>query len=144
MLSQMRPMQALKVFLLCAVFSSGICDDLTNLAQGNPEIAQEPIASLDIATTSYETAFIKMLVALILILLLLMIGVFVYKKFAGARLQQSNHTRNIKILEKRAISPKTILYLVEIGGKKLLLGESQLELRHLSSLDWIDVEKKGL
>ena len=66
-------MQALKVFLLCAVFSSGICDDLTNLAQGNPEIAQEPIASLDIAATSYETAFIKMLVALILILLLLMI-----------------------------------------------------------------------
>lgn len=37
-----------------------------------------------------------------------------------------------------------MLYLVEVGGKKMLIGESQLELRSLSSLDWIEPEKKGL
>ena len=69
---------------------------------------------------------------------------FLFKKFSSQRMTQSNHFRSIKILEKRAISPKSMLYLVEIGGKKILLAESQLEIRNVSNLEWIEIEKKGL
>ena len=51
------------------------------------------------------------------------------------RLTQANLTKNIKILEKRAISPKSLLYIVEIDGKKILISESNLEVRKIKEID---------
>ena len=42
--------------------------------------------------------------------------------------------RSINILEKRALSPKSILYIVEIGSKKVLISESQVEVRTLTTI----------
>lgn len=138
-------------FLLSCLFTLGALigySDQTEQTQGHTadvfeELSTSP-AQLDLATTSYETAFIRMLFVLVGIISFAGLAVILLKKYAATRMQQSNHCRNIKVLEKRAISPKTILYLVEIGGKKMLLGESQLELRNLSHLEWIESEKKGL
>jgi len=44
--------------------------------------------------------------------------------------------RAIKILEKRALSPKSMLYLIEVGGKPFVISESQLEVRLVQTLDW--------
>lgn len=141
-------MKALKLLFLLFVSLTGFSQDLDPSRETTPDFMQElslnQNPSLDLATTSYETAFIRMLFVLIGLLIITCLGVYLFKRYATTRLQQSNHTRNIKILEKRAISPKSMLYLIEIGGKKILLGESQLELRHLSGLDWIESEKKGL
>ena len=99
---------------------------------------------MDTTTQTYEKAFLKMILILICILAVV-IGVFIlFKKFSGTRMQMSNHTRSIKILEKRAISPKSMLYLVEIGGQKLLLAESQLEIRNVSNLDWLENTQQGV
>lgn len=108
-----------------------------------PDYSQEP-PQLDTTTKTYESAFIKMILSLIGILIFVFIVFFLFKKFASSRIKQSNHFRTIKLLEKRAISPKSMLYLVEIGGKKILLAESQLEIRNVSNLEWIESEKKGL
>jgi flagellar biogenesis protein FliO len=43
--------------------------------------------------------------------------------------------RSINILEKRALSPKSILYIVEIGNKKILIAESQVEVRALTTYE---------
>jgi flagellar protein FliO/FliZ len=142
-------MKALKILLTLFTPLLSLCGDELAVRQNSPDFSEElclnePTSSLDLAATSYETAFLRMLFVLIGLLIVLCLGVFLFKKYASARLQQSNHTRNIKILEKRAISPKSMLYLIEVGGKTMLIGESQLELRQLSSLEWIESEKKGL
>jgi len=110
------------------------------------ESEKEPIDLSELQSTqaSYESAIYKIVFVLLTLILLSALAFYLFKKFASSRMQQANHFRNIKILEKRAISPKSMLYLVEVGGKKMLIGESQLELRSLSSLDWIEPEKKGL
>lgn len=98
----------------------------------------------ELKAPSYEGTFIKMLLVIVILLALAALVLYLMKTFTSTRLKQENHFKNIKILEKRAISPKSILYLIEIGGKKILIGESQLELRELSHLPWIEIEKKNL
>ncbi|MEI8301565.1 MAG: flagellar biosynthetic protein FliO [Chlamydiota bacterium] len=105
---------------------------------------EQEAPELTSATSSYESAFLKMILVLVGILVFVFIVFFLFKKFSSSRMQQSNHTRTIKILEKRAISPKSMLYLIEIGGQKILIAESQLEIRPISNLDWIENENKGL
>ena len=100
--------------------------------------------SVDIKTPSYEFAFIKMLLALIAILGFAALAFYLFRKLSHTQLQQGNQAKNIKILEKRAISTKSVLYLIEVGGKKMLVGESQFELRQISPLEWIESEKKGV
>ena len=142
---------------LCTLFLIGHEKDLEALVAIENHIAQQkttlpspssledsPPHDLQAATTSYETAFFKMLFVLAAILIVVALLFFVLKKLSSSRMQQSNHFRSIKILEKRAISPKSMLYLIEIGGKKLLLAESQLEIRPISTLDWIENTTKGL
>jgi flagellar biogenesis protein FliO len=142
-------MKTLKILLTICIPLLSLYADAPAVKLNSPDFSEElclseSTTSLDLATTSYETAFLRMLFVLIGLLIVLCLGVFLFKKYASSRLQQSNHTRNIKILEKRVISPKSMLYLIEVGGKTMLIGESQLELRHLSALEWIESEKKGL
>ena len=108
-----------------------------------PPMEQAP-PELHDATMTYESAFMKMIFVLIGILVFIFIVFFIFKKFSSTRMKQSNHLRTIKILEKRAISPKSMLYLIEIGGQKILIAESQLEIRPISNLDWIENDNQGL
>lgn len=110
----------------------------------SPMPMEETVPELNAATSTYEAAFLKMVLVLIGILAFIFIVFFIFKRFAATRIKQSNHSRTIKILEKRAISPKSMLYLIEIGGQKMLIAESQLEIRPISNLDWIENENKGL
>ena len=45
------------------------------------------------------------------------------KRLLNTRMEQMNADSQIKIIEKRHLSPKSILYLVELQGKGYLLGE---------------------
>lgn len=132
----------MKKFLLGLVFILNFSGSL--FAEEGIDINQSAAPKLEMATTSYETAFIKMIVVLIGLIALALLAFYLFKKISSSNMVQSNHYKNIKILEKRALSPKSILYLIEVGGKKLLIGESQVELRGISELSWIENEKKGL
>jgi flagellar biogenesis protein FliO len=83
----------------------------------------------------YKHAFVKMFLLLIALLFLIFLTFWMFKKFISARLHQANLTKSIKILEKRALSPKSILYLIEIEGKKVVISESTLEVRKIKDLD---------
>jgi len=116
----------------------------TSIQPVEPIDSSQQASSLDSSTKDYEKAFIKMIFFLVGLLILVFVVFFLFKRFSHSRMQHNNHFRMIKVLERRPISPKSILYLVEIGGKKVLLAESQLEIRHISHLEWLEVEKKGL
>ena len=73
------------------------------------------------------------------LLLLVFLAVWVLRKLSSSRTRHMNLLKTVKVLEKRPISPKSILYLVEVAGRKVLISESQLEVRTISHLDWIEL-----
>lgn len=86
------------------------------------------------ATTSYEFAFFKMIAMLVVLLVFVCVSGWLLRKLAQGRLRQSNSNKSIKVLERRALSQKSMLYIIEYGGKQILLAESQLEIRKIDDL----------
>ncbi|MBI3211158.1 MAG: flagellar biosynthetic protein FliO [Simkania negevensis] len=93
------------------------------------------------ATVSYETTFIKTLIVLVALLLLVILTVWMFKKISHGRMRSFNFHKTIKVIEKRPLSPKSMLYLVEVAGKQVLIAESQFEVRKITTIDWTAVDK---
>ncbi len=83
---------------------------------------------------NYEPAFGKMLITLFGLIILIFLTVWMLRRLSGRGLGKSAPGRTIQILEKRSLSHKSVLYLIEVEGKRLLIAESQLEVRALTSL----------
>ena len=77
----------------------------------------------------YGVALTRMLLSLAACIVLLVISVWFLRRLMQSRFQRPSTSQSIQILEKRMISPKSALYLVEIEGKKVLVAESQLEVK---------------
>jgi len=87
------------------------------------------------APVSYQGAFVKMMLTLLGLVALIVISVWMLRRVSHGRMKQMNSGRNIKILERRPLSAKSVLYLVEIGDKKVVIAESQLEVRPITGAD---------
>lgn len=98
------------------------------------EQAPPPLPTSSEMTTSYEGAFIRMLVTLLGLVALVFATFWILRRMGKGKFSLGSG-RSINILEKRALSPKTMLYLVEMENKKVLISESQLEVRALTSLE---------
>ena len=81
----------------------------------------------------YGLALIKMFLTMIAILVLFFVSFWFLRKLIRSRLEKGSADLSIQILEKRMISAKTMLYLVEVENKKILLAESQLEIKRIES-----------
>ena len=77
----------------------------------------------------YKGAFIKMMVSLLAVIVLGSITIWSFKRLAKSRVYTANLNKEIKILEKRVLSPKSILYLIEYNGKKMIVSESHLDMK---------------
>jgi flagellar protein FliO/FliZ len=87
-----------------------------------------PIAPI---VPDYGAAFFHMLLTFGALLLVVIFTVWIVKKWGRVRFGKSRGNEEIVILEKRILGPKTVLYIIEVDGTKLLIGESQLEIRAL-------------
>lgn len=96
-----------------------------------------PLPSSSEMTTSYEGAFVRMLATLAGLILLVVATFWVLRRLGrgGGKFKMGGGGRLINVIERRAVSPKTMLYIVEIGHKKVLISESQLEVRALTTLE---------
>ena len=84
-----------------------------------------------VSPPNYEHALGKMILTLLGLILLIVLTVWIMRRLSAGRFGQgSGHA--IKILEKRPLSAKSMLYLLEIEGQKVLISESQLEVRPLT------------
>ncbi len=82
----------------------------------------------------YGAAFVKMFLTLIALVAMLGLTAWFLRKIIRNKFQRGSGGQLIHILEKRMISPKTMLYLVEVDSQKVLLAESHLEVRRLHAL----------
>ncbi len=101
------------------------------------ETTSETLDSLTTTLSSpdYGMAIVKMLITLAAFILLLFGTFWFLKRLINQRLQRGGHEQAIQVLEKRMLSPKTMLYLVEIEHKKILIAESHLEVKKVTELE---------
>jgi flagellar biogenesis protein FliO len=101
------------------------------------EVVQPLVApAQEIMVQSYEGAFLKMFLTLIGLLVAVFVTVWIMRKgFRGGR---GGSGQAIQILERKAISPKTTLFLLKINEKKVVIAESQLEIKRIATLDDFD------
>lgn len=127
-------------YLTCLMLCSGIL--IAEETQPVPENTVEPhkpTHSFFEEVTDKEKAsddrFVQelgnMLFTLGGILAVIFIAGWFIKRMLNTKIQQVNVTSPIKILERRALSPKTAIYLLEISGKKIAVAESQNGVTHL-------------
>lgn len=111
-----------------------IPDENGEIAAFTPPAALEPLESLAQATPpgDYGAAFAKMIVTLVALVALLAVTFWFLRRLVQRRLERGVGDRIIQIREKRMISPKTMLYVVEVEGKKVLLAESHLEVKKIA------------
>jgi flagellar biogenesis protein FliO len=100
-------------------------------ANGDPIGPAIPLP--DLPPTDYGAALIKMILSLFAIVVLLAVTFWFLRRVIQSRLRRGVGAESIKILEKKMISPKSMLYLVEVDGQKVLLAESHLEIRRLQT-----------
>jgi len=90
--------------------------------------------------SSYEHALIKMILTLGGLLLLVFLTLWVLRKLSNGRMGGFGTPKKIKVLEKRPLSPKTVIYLLELNGKEVFVAESQLEVKTILNSSDIDHE----
>jgi flagellar biogenesis protein FliO len=115
-----------------AVFIPDDKGDLVALAGSLAETAV-PLAPPDLGTSLF-----KMLISLLALVLLLIASYWFLKKLIQGRLQKGVGSQSIEILEKRMISTKTMLYLIQVENKKILFAESHLEVKPLESFPIVE------
>ena len=120
------------MFYLLATAVSFVPDENGNIATLDSPLLQ--IESGDLPTTDYGWAAIKMLLTLIVLVALFGATLWFLRRLIRQRLERGTGIQAIRVLEKKMISPKTMLYVLEIEGKRLVVAESQLEVRQLTIL----------
>ncbi len=84
---------------------------------------------------SFITKFVNMLATLGLMLGAVLVMAWFLKRLNQNRLSQVNETNVIKIIDKRALSPKAIIYLIQVEQKKIVLVESAQGVIKLAELE---------
>ncbi|MGH2638628.1 MAG: flagellar biosynthetic protein FliO [Rhabdochlamydiaceae bacterium] len=83
---------------------------------------------------SYEGAFLKMAITFVAVIVGIIGTIWLMRRLAGGRLGGSS-SQSIKIIERKALSQKTMLYLIEIDGRQTVIAESQLEIKRVMDLE---------
>ena len=115
------------MFLADSVF---VPDDQGNLTALSASLAEgaAPMPMTDMGTT-----LVKMLVTLLALILLMYASYWFLKRLIQNRVQKGVGGQSIEIIEKKMLSPKTMLYVVRVENKKILFAESHLEIKTLES-----------
>lgn len=100
-----------------------------------PEYYQELLEMKEpVKESRFFKEFLNMLGALALVLGVLFLVLLFFKRFLNLQSQKANEQSQIKIIEQRALTPKTSLYLLDMGGQKLLIADSPAGVTLLSKV----------
>jgi len=84
----------------------------------------QPFNVEELGEYSYWDDFFNMMMALGVILLVIAGFSYLLKRVMATRTKQLNETNLIKVIERRALTPKSAVYLLEVAGKGLIIAET--------------------
>lgn len=90
----------------------------------SPFLIEEENKPSPLSDDHFFREFINMLGTLALLIAFMLFASWVLKRMLNQRVQQLNTSSHIKVLDKRALSNKASVYLIEINDKVFLVGES--------------------
>lgn len=97
------------------------------------DIYGEPAPAAD--NSRFWSEVVNMMATLGLIISLILIAAWFLKRMLNTKQEIENTTSIIKVIEKRGLSPKTVVYLLEIEGKSVVVAESQNGVTLLTNYD---------
>lgn len=106
--------------------------------------AQEQLHTLRSQSTNndrFMAEFFHMLFVLGIIIGALLVLTWFLKRFANTRIQNLNVSSNVKVIERRVLGPKAIIWLLEVHGKELVVGESSQGFHKLAEFDSSKISK---
>ncbi len=121
------------------------CADLSETQKPEPASSEEvqPIPEESVQSLSpdtYRKQFYRTLIFIIAIILIALLLIWWMRKFSKNQTFQANHKKNIKILERRQVSPSTFLYHIQIGSKQVIISESKCDVRMITTLDFDETD----
>jgi len=88
----------------------------------------------------YQRLFLRTAIMIIVVIGLGVTTVWMVRRFSLVRQSSGNHTSYIKVIERRSLSPKSMMYLIQLGDKKILITESQINIK-AKVIDSIDARE---
>lgn len=86
---------------------------------------EDLVETPDKSNDRFYVEFLNMLATLGLVIAIILIAAWFLRRILNTRLEQINTTSTIKVIEKRALSPKSAVYLLEIYDKVIAIAETQ-------------------
>jgi len=127
-------------FLLLPLLA--FAEEPTPATEPPPTQEVKPEASpIAISSDVYQKQFFRTLVVILIIVAGAIILILLTRKLSKNRPLTMNYKKNLKILERRQISPNTYLYHMQMGDKQFVISESKLEVRLITHLDWDETEE---
>ena len=127
------------LFILFLALSSALLGDegktVLSLNEQMEVIDTPDRPSIQIPSVKYEQSVLKVFISLFSLVILVVLSFWLFRRLLNKGMRSSNSGKSIVLLERRTLSPKSMLYLVEVDGKKILLAESHLEIRRLANWD---------
>lgn len=80
---------------------------------------------------NFQSAIIKTFLSIVAFIILILLTIWFLRRLAHNRHTFGMKSHSMQILEKRLLSPKTTLYLMEIDGKKVVFSESMMDVKLL-------------
>lgn len=118
----MKKLLLITLFLLIQPFITYGADTVPQLP---PNYLEEEMAKgAEYNSTRYFKEFLNMVFLLGLIIATLFLILHFFKRYMHTRTQQMNEQSDIKLVEQRALSAKSSLYVIEFAGQTLLIAES--------------------
>jgi flagellar biosynthetic protein FliO len=96
-------------------------------------LAEEDAAPIE--DYDFVSEFIRMLSLLGIMIGVLLLLAWALKRIMNSRMEQMNESSNIRILERRALAPKSAVYLLEVEGTKMVVAESPAGIHHLTTIE---------
>jgi flagellar biogenesis protein FliO len=82
----------------------------------------------------FYAEFARMMMMLGIIIIVLLGAMWFLKRLLNARVEQMNAASMIKVVERRVLSNKTTLYVLEAGSKRIIFAESHNGLASLGEM----------
>jgi len=102
---------------------------MTSLYRVLPNFLAEETSSMMDALTegptySYWSEFVNMMGSLVLVIGFICASVWILRRVMGAKLRHLNRYASIRIIERRALSQKSSIYLIDVLGQGIVIADS--------------------
>lgn len=106
-------------------------------AEDEEDFPASAASSPSYLSEGHQKQFFLTLILICVFILFALIVIYIFKRASPmSAITRKNSRNNIKILERRSLSPQTYLYHIQVGDKQFILSESKVEVRSVASLDW--------